>query len=176
MAQAETHLTTRRGFSKWLGLLGTGALIAAPSAAFGKPVDPTLLGLSEALYSAFEAYHETVKAVVEAESNVEAWELENPRPGYDMDLEEKAPGSHGKAYSEWLLQLHAPHPVGKIKKARLEAYEFFEMAAEEFASYRAETWADLYHKADIARDVDTDVSTIATSLIYDLLELRQPNI
>jgi len=177
MAQAEPNLTTRRGFSKWLAAVSAAATIPI-TGAIASSVSSELSEAAAALKAAYEFDDIKFDELISAKEVVVKWQAENLEPNssdekYD-NLPDYLPVFHADkcAYLTQEVAVKRQAGLGKAHEARLASQEAWAEAAIYFANQSCHSMQDVLFKARIAFDYDTDLSTIADAVVYDLLKFH----
>jgi len=177
MAQAEPNLTTRRGFSKWLAAVSAAAAIPIRGAV-ASSVSSELSEAAAALKAAYEFDDIKFDELVSAKEVVVKWQAENPEPNssdekYD-NLPDYLPVFHADRHAHMTKEVAVKRQagLGKAHEGRLASQDAWADAALRFAGISCHSMQDVLFKARIAAAYDTDLSTIAGAVIYDLLEFH----
>jgi hypothetical protein len=175
MAQAETNLTTRRGFSKWLAGMGAATLI--PATAKAEAVSKALTDGSKEVEGKWSAWIVAREHVAECEALIKRWEKRNPYPDsdddkYKMEKYWAVLANDRSAWHDRRIVVLRKSGVGKAKlKANAEADELRE-AVSRFSNIKCAGIADLLFKTEASIHLDDDESMIANAIVCDLLHLH----
>lgn len=180
MAQADSNLHTRRGFSKWLAGSSVAAAVPMPALAAQaeQQVSQELLSSAAELKRVYELDSDAFDKLYRAKIVLKAWRDANPQPAF-------ADAKYRKKTKSILSALHADIEahrqrefdemkiVARAQAARNDAQKAWFGGALAFANVESQSMRDVLFKAEMASEYDTDICTIAGTVSYDLLRLHK---